>query len=426
VFPEDLPETIDEAGLDFRDAALAHAILENTLRHWTAIEYLASGFLSRPFTAAEPAVRAVLLGGVAQLIALDRVPTHAAIDTAVEWVKQGARPASGLVNAVLRRIGELVRHGPDGRTVNRSSWSGARDELPSTDGGALVLARPVLPEFPVGRIAVATSHPAWLISRWSDHFGRDAAVALAHHSLARPPLVLTTEHARSPLTSPGLSPHDQAGSTVAEMPHGDLLALLSARSDVWVQDPSAALAVRSVADVRPHLVVDLCAGRGTKARQLAMTFPDAQVLACDPDPERARVLASLQRHYPNLRVDSPQAVRRAVSGRADLVLLDVPCSNSGALARRVAAKHRSSPEQLARLVAIQRSIVHDARALLAPGGLILYSTCSLEPEENTYLVRSTRDLALSTLSERLTIPGGLPGGRPGAYRDGSFSALLRA
>jgi len=429
-FPEALPETIDETGLEPRDAALAHAILEGAVRHWITLEYLLSGFMRQPLRSNEPGVRGALLGGAAQMVALDRVPVHAAIDTCVEWVKHALRPGAGaLVNAVLRRVSELVLHGPNSTQVRRTEWSGERDELPLADGGAIVLAQPILPEPWVERLSISTGHPQPLIARWIERFGEAQARELAYHSLVRAPTVLNSAHARTPLVAPSgvrFIPHDKPGAVVAEMSRADLVSLLSARSDVWVQDASAALAVESVADLRPKLVIDLCAGRGTKTRQLAMMFPNAEIVACDPDPERARILARLPDTYPNIRVATSGEVRARGAGRAHLVLLDVPCSNTGVLARRLGAKHRCGSEQLARLVALQQTIVRDARSLLAHGGTILYSTCSLDDEENTGAARAAAELGLSVVAEQFTMPFGLPGGSPAAYRDGSYSATLRA
>ena len=429
-FPEGLPETIDESGLDPRDAALAHAILEGAVRHWITLEYLLSGFMRQPLRSNEPGVRGALLGGAAQIVVLDRVPVHAALDTCVEWVKHALRPGAGaLVNAVLRRVSELVLHGPNSTQVRRSTWSGQRDELPLPDGSVVVLAQPVLPEPAIERLSIATGNPLPLVARWIDHFGEARARDLALHSLVRAPTVLNIAHARSPLVAPPgvrFIPHDQPGAVVAEMTRADLLSLLSARRDVWVQDASATLAVQSVADLRPSLVLDLCAGRGTKTRQLAMTFPNAEIVACDPDPARARVLADLPTSYPNVRVTTSGDVRARAVGRADLILLDVPCSNTGVLARRLGAKHRCGSEQLARLVALQQQILRDARALLVPGGTILYSTCSLEHDENGGAARDASQAGLSVRTERFTLPVGLPGEAPSSYRDGSYSAILTA
>jgi 16S rRNA (cytosine967-C5)-methyltransferase len=208
-----------------------------------------------------------------------------------------------------------------------------------------------------------------------------------------------------------------------------LIQFLRSRDDVWVQDPASSSAVQAAAHLRPRLVVDACAGRGTKTRQLAATFPEAQIIATDIDPARFQTLARIHGDSPQVRVMPLDEVRLRFAARADLVLLDVPCSNSGVLARRPEAKYRAGDAQLRRLGAIQRQIIDDALIFLAPSGQgrgrILYSTCSIDAEENQHAVAwAVEKYGFSVEHDRLTLPAGLPGEGPEWYHDGSYSALL--
>lgn len=420
------PKPLDDRHLSPRDAAFAHAIVGAGLQRWLTLAYLLGGFLSKPFPDLEPALRGALIGGSAQLLLLDKVPTHAAINETVEWAKTVIRPGAGaMVNAVLRRVAGLLAPAPTPTPAGpRPAWTGRRDELLLTDGSARRLTAEVLPEDPMQRLSVLTSHPPALTAAWSARYGPDAARPLLLHSLATPPTVLYIAAATAPLP-PGLEPHASPAHRVSSAARADLQTLLAQRTDLWVQDSGSSIAVAAAADLRPGLVVDLCAGQGTKTRQLAHTFPAARIIATDTDADRFATLRRVFGGHPRVEVVSPGDVTGRCAGRADLVLLDVPCSNTGVLARRIEAKYRWSPRMLERMARLQRDIITAGVALLAPVGRLLYSTCSLEPEENEQQADwTTERMNLRLITSRLSLPEGVPGDPPGRYRDGSFHALF--
>ncbi len=425
LFPELDLAPLDTSGLEARDAAFAHAIYDAVQRRWITLEYLVSGYLSRGFGDLDPRLRAVLLAGTAQMVLLERVPPHAVLNESVEWAKRIVKPsAGGLVNAVLRKIASLVYGEQAGvpERVTRGAWSGARDEVPLGDGTAVKLQEAVFPEPQLERIAVVTSHPGGLLRKWEKTWSTDEAVRLATHDMVNPPTILNTRFAGRPVAS--AKPHELAGHSVFAGSRTDLLELLRSRDDVWVQDAASGLAIAGVQHLKPGVVVDACAGQGTKTRQLAATFPQARVIATDVDHRRLGALREVGRS--NARIEVIEAQRlQDWKGKADFVLLDVPCSNTGVLPRRVEARYRCSPDQLSRLVEIQRGILRDATSLLAPGGAILYSTCSIEREENEDQVAwAQRELGLAGSEVKQSMPRGLPG-EPGAgYHDGAFSAVL--
>jgi 16S rRNA (cytosine967-C5)-methyltransferase len=196
-----------------------------------------------------------------------------------------------------------------------------------------------------------------------------------------------------------------------------------------VQDPSSAGAIRSIADLRPRLIVDLCAGQGTKTRQLAATFPEARILATDIDAERFARLQATFAKSSQVEVAPFQRVRDASLMKADLVLLDVPCSNTGVLPRRVEARYRFSAKTTASITEAQRQLIADSIPLLntAPGSkpAILYATCSIEPEENQAQAAWARQWHRFAISrERLVLPAGGPGDPATGYHDGAYSVLL--
>jgi 16S rRNA (cytosine967-C5)-methyltransferase len=409
--------------MDERDAALAHAIWDVVVRRWLTLGYLLNLKIDQPLEAIESPVRAALLVGAAQIFFLDRVPAYAAIDHAVEWAKATVRPgAGGLVNAVLRRMSELKLEG----TVE---YSNTRDKLPTGDGQAIKLASPVLPDEDALRLAVVTSHPLPLLRDWAKRFGIDAARKAALHALAPAPTVLNTLHAE-PSTLPGpelIGAHDEPGCKVWLGTHEQLRELLASREDLWVQDASSCGAVRSVSDLHPNLVIDLCAGQGTKTRQLCATFPSAHVVACDTDLRRATTLLGVFAHRRSVRVKEIDEVLGEYAGQADLILLDVPCSNTGVLARRPEAKYRHTDASIAELVAIQKSIVERAVTLLGdrPNAAILYSTCSLDARENQEVALwACEKFNLVASRQRQQLPTGGPGQPGSRYRDGAYSVLL--
>lgn len=421
-FPELNLEELDTSGLEARDAALAHAIMDCVLRRWMTLEHLIQSRLDRQIAAVEPAVRGALLAGAAQLLLLDRVPPHAAIFETVEWVKREAKKeAAGFVNGVLRAVLRLVavNESPDREIAEkkkRETWQGAADEIPLVGGGALALAIRLMPTEESHLLAVATSHPLWLVRKWKAAFGAEARTLLLH-SLAPAPVVLNTAFAGGDIPASCVA-HPMEGSHVYEGGREDLVRLLRERKDVWVQDAASTQVVRSLGDRRAVKIVDLCAGMGTKTRQLAMQFPGAEVIASDPDPGRSRSLKQIAGMYGNVRVVSTEEVSRAGQG-ADIVLADVPCTNTGVLARRVEAKYRCDDRQLARLGAIQREILTQAAALVRPGGVLAYATCSVEREENEDQAQWTgRTLGARVVREHRQMPRS-----EGGYCDGSFHFL---
>jgi 16S rRNA (cytosine967-C5)-methyltransferase len=425
----------DVVGLPPRDAAFCHAIYDNVLRHWITLEFILDRFLSTPIRDLEPNMQAVLLVGAAQIVAMDAVPPHAAVDEAVRWAKATIRPgAGGLANAVLRKISEAAPRvtAQDGRSIplTRAAWSMGDDEFPLASGRCRVLRGVTLPADTTSRLAVATSHPKGLIEAWSSRYGGDPARAIAHHNVGEAPTVvnasyLPAELANSLSPSPALSPHAEPGHFVWSGHESALSEFLAAQPGAWVQDSSSSQAVRSIAERRPERIVDLCAGRGTKTRQLRAAFPGARIIATDTDDARRSVLQATFRGDPSVMVCAYAEALDLARAAADLVLIDVPCSNTGVLARRLEAKYRASAAQTGRLIEIQREILVQASALLGPSGAILYATCSIERSENQDQASwAVAQLGLQASRERSSLPSGLPGEATSGYRDGSYSVLL--
>jgi len=415
-FPEIEPIDLDTSSLDARDAALAHALYDASIRRWLTLEYLIQEGLSRPFRELEPALQAILILGAAQLLLLDRIPPHAALDQSVEWAKRRLRPGAGnLVNAVLRRVNASVgdRTGP---------WNNDRRSVPLASGSRDLVGIK-LPENERERLAIATSVPPILIDRWASDHDQQTITNACLHSLANPPTVLNVSFLTSPLPDGSTSPHDSEGHALWVGPRDELGPLLLSRADVWAQDSSSADAIRSIADMKPARIVDLCAGQGTKTRQLRATFPDAKIIATDIDQTRFATLSKVFEGDDRVTVQSMAELRHAERGRADIVLLDVPCSNTGVMGRRVEARYRSTPSALKRLKSLQRQIIQETLPLLGRSGSILYATCSLDHAENqSQMIWASKSLNMTISCERSSLPRTRR--NPESSIDGSYSALL--
>jgi 16S rRNA (cytosine967-C5)-methyltransferase len=356
----------------------------------------------------------VLRLGAFQLGALDRVPAHAAVDTSVALAKTaGGDRAGGFVNAVLRRLSSS--DGPDS---------------PATTG--------VEPPRSEPRLAEDASHPPWLVERWLARFGPEETSDLLRWNNTRPRLVL--QPARAPQSeleqrwrAAGIDVTPApfgAGLTTDRSKPGDLPGY---REGAFiVQDPAQAL-LAWFADLPPGATVyDACAAPGGKT--IALGRGTSRVIAGDIAPARVRRLAEnlrragSGREYPVVADAEHPPVRPLAA-----VLLDAPCLGTGTFARHPDARWRVSPEGLGMLAGRQRSLLDAAATAVAPGGLLVYSTCSLEPEENQQQVDAFLDRhpefrrePNETFPAALTSPEGdlmiLPQRH---HMDGAFAARLR-
>jgi 16S rRNA (cytosine967-C5)-methyltransferase len=417
-FPDLGLAALDTAALadhDPRDAALAQAIDHAVARRWLTLVAVIESRLDRPWDQLETAVQALLLAGAAQLLFFDRLPDHAVINEMVETTKRTRPRARGLVNAILRRIADLRVEIVDQHDCQRA------DEIALEDGRAWRLRDRVFDADPLRRLAQQTSHVDTLLSRWLELFGECATQDLAYHDLVHAPIIVANvSHADD-----DLQPHRVPGFHVFTGARDDLVALLERHESARVQDPGSAAAIVAAASLEPKLIVDACAGQGTKTRQLASQYPEALILATDIDPGRRAVLRETFTGHDRVHVVEPDGLLD-VHGRVDLLVLDVPCSNTGVLARRVEARYRYERGWIEQLVQLQRQIIADHLALVEPeDGRLLYVTCSIEPDENE---RQAEWIAhwhqMKIVASQTRRPGGRPGDAPACYTDGGFHALL--
>lgn len=424
-YPRLAPRDVSFGLPDERDERLASAIHLTVMRRWLTLRFIIDQFMDRrPYGSLDDAVQASLLAGVAQLMFLRRLPVHAVIDETVE----AARPVVeqntvGLINAVLRRIGE---HRGD---VVAEPWRAERQMIPCEEGH-IALGRIMLPPLnDMARYLEASCGVPWkLCARWIDTFGQDAAISVAHHATKQPPTIISMAAGSDEalmLRDGAVTPHDRAGCFVWQGEGDALRSTLAANAQAIVQDPTAAEPVRYLASIlkeRPATIVDYCAGRGTKTRQLRASLPKAHIIATDADPARMRDLHQQFDKAANvdaISIDALDAVRHRAS--AEVIILDVPCTNTGVLARRPEARYRFARNMLDRLIQLQRAIIRRALPLLKEDGRLIYSTCSIDAAENEKQIEwVTRELGMAVTHEQLTLPDGV--GR--SYHDGGYFAVL--
>ena len=420
-------DTSPLATKDPRDIALARALDHAVARRWLTLEAVLSPLTSRGWDRVETNLRAVLMVGAAQLLFMDRIPAHAAIDRSVTIAKRLVRPkAGGLVNAVLRNVDRMLT----GRVETFDATS--RSQIPLATGGALTVDRELFPADPIPRLSAQTSHDPDVLARWYAAYGEEEAVRLALHNLVEAPILVAAdiepEH-RPDDEQPILIPHDDAGFHVFTAPHESLIPLLRQHPGARVQDPTSAAPVESLRNqpIDPKFIIDACAGKGTKTRQLRTLYPNATIIAADRDRERLSVLKKSFRSDPAITVMSwDDLLANDDIPPADLLVLDVPCSNTGVLARRVEARYRASTASIEELVEIQRQIFVDTFRLRAPDGHVLYATCSIEPQENERQIEWMQTWhSAEPIASSWTRPTGLPGESLTRYRDGGGWALLR-
>lgn len=322
------------AGLSQADKNLAMALVLGVLRWEIALDLRLESLYTRPDVPLAHSIRTALRLGAFQLLHLDRIPAHAALSESVELVRHAGYPhAAGMVNGVLR---------------NLTRQPAARKPL--VESAAAMASR--------------LGHPEWLVERWVKNYGRAAAEAICSYDQQEP----------------------EEGTLFA--PAEDLPKL---------DDGSRLVAELTAAAVEnPRKIWDACAAPGGKTLILARRHPEADLLATDVSPKRLKAMqARLQKELPASlgasRIRTFQADAALIPGGEgdfDLILCDVPCSGTGTLARNPEIRHRLRPMDLGLQAKRQREILSTSLKRLAPGGRLVYSTCSLEPEENQAVVEN--------------------------------------
>ena len=410
-------EGLSLGGMSRREAGLARELAMGAERNRGFVDFVLEGLAHRELPG-DPLVRCALRMGAYQLLFLSRVPAHAAVHETVSLVPR-MKP---LVNALLRRLAC--------QTENRAADPGLPNREVALDRErTLVLAGRDLPDIQndwAGHMAVRHSLPGFLVSRWAAQLGEKQAGEVCSAASRRPGLHLRVNGRKGTVCELEERLAAEGVQTVAA-DHPQMLRWEGGQppfggrafTEGWfvAQDPTAFRAAE-VAEAAPgETVIDLCAAPGTKAAFLAeVVAPDGEVLAYDPVAGRRK---RIQENAVRLGL---VGILRVVEDRGSLhpaprVLVDVPCSNTGVLARRVEVRRRIEPGTFAKLAASQAVLIREAMDLVLPGGRLVYSTCSLEPEENNQVVSAALQPGWQLLREQLTLPDP-------PLRDGGYFAIL--
>jgi 16S rRNA (cytosine967-C5)-methyltransferase len=373
------------SNLSAADRHLATALVLGVLRWQILLDARLRSFLARPNAKLETEVQVALRLGAFQLLHLDRIPARAAIDESVELAKKsGHRFASRMVNAVLRKLAQAAR---DDSIDGGTKGTGSSPYLPVVqDVGALA---------PEGDYAVA-AHPVWMVKRWTAFFGDDTTCAICRHNQEQPLLTvrLAAPEVATELAQAGIT--FESGRLLASarsVSSGDVAATAAFREGpARIQDEGSQLVAEIAAlaapdGSKPGRILDACAAPGGKTLILAERNSAARIVACEANPKRLESLRERLAPFGD-RIECRLADATALTfvSEYDVVLADVPCSGTGTLGRNPEIRHRLRPEDLSRQAGRQQAILSSALRAVRPGGRVIYSTCSLEPEENEQVI----------------------------------------
>lgn len=371
------------SALSTPDRHLATALVLGVLRWQIELDQRLQTFLKRPNAKLDAEDLIALRLGAFQLLHMDRIPARAAIDESVELTKQARHKfASRMVNAVLRKLAASASGAKSAQGL--AEWCSATE------------------------IAAVEAHPRWMVERWDEFFGKQATCVLCGHNQRQPALTirLSDEAVEAELLGAGVTL--EAGEILSGarvVTGGDVTATDAFREGrLRIQDEGSQL-VAEIAG-KGSAILDCCAAPGGKTLILAERNPQARIVACESSAQRMEQLRSRMAPLGD-RIECRLGDATALTDTSayDVVLADVPCSGTGTLGRNPEIRHRLRVEDLARQAERQKAILASALRAVRPGGRVVYSTCSLEPEENEQVVdavvREAGNARVAPLAERI-------------------------
>lgn len=425
---EILDHLFKQQRLSQADRRLTTQLVYGVLRRRGTLDALLRPLVNRPSAQVQPWLWESLRLGAFQLALLSQIPSHAAIFETVELAAvQGEPKAKTFINGVLRSVLRLL-------TKEYASRPGP-DALPVSDGRFRRLAQAALPDpasHPTAYLAEAFSLPPWFVERWLARFGWEETLRLGFWFAGPVPTYLRVNPLKTDRMTllgrlleaeveaePGLHPQ-----SIRLLEHASIRDLPGFEEGLFVVQDDSAMHVASALGPQPGWdVLDLCAGPGGKTTHLAeLMLNRGSITACDIDEGRLQPLRDTCQRldftiiHPFL-LDPNQ--KEPLPGPFDAVLVDVPCSNTGVLGRRPEARWRLKPSDLDHLTGLQFRLLNRAIEAVRPGGVVLYSTCSIEPEENRgvleKVLKQHPGLVLEAENEKA----------PGRPADGAYWARLR-
>ena len=387
-----LKKQLAAAKLDSRDAALATQLCFGVLQNQLLLDFYLSQFSNIALSRMEGKVLQALRLGAYQMLFLDRIPHSAAVNCSVEMTKRLCKNprAAGMVNGILRSVERNLDHLP---------------AIPNTD--------------PVSYLSILYSHPEWLVKEFCMTLGTEEGAKLLAADNHQPPMTVmvntlrgTAEQVAQRLTEQKVevTPHPWLADCLVLSKTGDLEGLEAFREGLfYVQDPASRLAVEA-AEVRSGMrVLDCCAAPGGKSFAAGIAMKnEGELISCDIHPHKKKLLQAgadrlgLSLLHP-MTADG-KVFRPEWEGAFDRVLVDAPCSGLGVIRKKPDIRYKDQ-EPLKGLPEVQRAILDNASRYVRPGGILLYSTCTLLPRENEEVVRWFLEGHKDFKAESFTLPG---------------------
>jgi len=371
-----LHQTIQKYRLDKADAALATEIVYGTIQRLNTIDYYLERFVSKGMAKLQPWVRSLLRLSFYQMYFLDRIPDHAIVNEAVNIAKKkGHQGISGMVNGVLRNV------------IRQKNSLQIPAGLPAAD-----------------RIALEHSHPKWLVSRWIGQLGEaktericEANNTPPHVSIRTNTMKIGRDELVSILQQNGLQaePSELALAGVIVKGGGNMALTPWFEQGLFsIQDESSMLVAEAVDPQPGEKVLDCCAAPGGKTMHMAEKMKDGgEVWACDIHEHKAKLIREQAerlglKSVRTLTADARKLADHFAEGSFDRILLDAPCSGLGVIRRKPDMKWSKREQELDDICVIQRDLLNEAHKLLRPGGTLVYSTCTIEHNENEGMVEA--------------------------------------
>jgi 16S rRNA (cytosine967-C5)-methyltransferase len=400
-----------------------------SIRNRHAIDTVITAFSGRPVERIQGKLLNIIRVGTCELVYSPATAQHSIVNEAVENARAliGKKQA-GFVNAVLRQI----TRGITNRQIDLSKSNPARTLCQSPETGC-EFDRDFLPDpesSPANYLSTVFSLPGWLVSDWLSNFGAEVTRLICLASNRKPGIYIRPNSLKISvqelaekfrladieidITPQGLMIRIKSPRTITQLP-GFAEGLFA------VQDITASRVIKMLSPRPDRKILDLCAAPGVKTTQLAeITGDSATIIATDIDAER---LKKVEENITRLGIKSVEVVpyEQLQNSKFNCILLDVPCSNTGVLARRVEARHRITPDAIKKLIKTQTDLLNTAASMLNPHGIICYSTCSIQKDENSSLIKNFRQNNPNFIlnSEKLTLPSA-----ENFDCDGGYTAIL--
>lgn len=368
-----LAHELSHNDLSVQDKALLNELVNGVIRWKGKLDWCLTGFYNGDYQKCLNIVKNAMRVGLYQIMYLEKIPYYAAIDESVEIVKQiqGERTA-GIVNAVLRNL-----H----RNMDKIRYPDQEND-------------------PIYYLSVFYSHPKWMVKRWVERFGYEETEQLLIANNTRPPITVRVNTRKSSVERISslfekhevpfhISPY-LSESIVVDHPRFDMSQTEIFRvGEITIQDTSASLAVRLANPQKGMTVLDVAAAPGGKSFYLAQLMDDqGKVISVEKYSSKMRFIEEGKNRLGLTSIETMAEDARLLrlKDKVDLIFADVPCSGLGTLRKKSDIKWKRELDDLKQITDLQKEILSNAYRLLKPGGAFVYSTCTIEPEENTEIV----------------------------------------